>query len=78
MYRLRTSFNGAKEGYIFKMDRLGLGYYLEDGYLSQEVESSGLGFTDSEVKKKNSTGKHAEGIDKDLKVSQVGAWVMWH
>ena len=37
---------------IFKMDRLGLGYYLEDGYLSQEVESSGLGFTDSEVKRR--------------------------
>ena len=56
------------------MDHLGLGYYLEDGYLSQEVESSGLGLKDSEVEKKNSilAVKHAEGIDTDPKVSQGG------
>eukprot|EP00944_MAST-04C_sp_MAST-4C-sp1_P013456 g13456.t1 len=74
MYISCTSFNGAKEGYVFKMDHLGLGYYLEDGYLSQEVESSGLGLKDSEVEKKNSilAVKHAEGIDTDPKVSQGG------
>ena len=73
MYISCTSFNGAKEGYVFKMDHLGLGYYLEDGYLSQEVESSGLGLKDSEFEKKNSilAGKHAEG-DTDPKVSQGG------
>ena len=26
------SFVGAKEGYVFKMDEKGLGYYLDDKY----------------------------------------------
>ena len=67
-----TSFIGAKEGYVFKMDHLGLGYYLEDSQLNQNVESSTLGISNSEVEKQSSivAGKHVEGAPEDSKASQ--------
>ena len=38
------AFEGARPGYVFKMDKLGLGYYLDKSYAVAEPDANTLGF----------------------------------
>lgn len=43
------AFEGARSGYVFKMDKLGLGYYLDKSSIVPEPVANTLGFIAAKV-----------------------------